>query len=201
MTKEPSVDSDARTKSLSFIVKSSLTPGVNMNADTTQESVTVDLHVRSLAPRAGHSQQNAAIERLDDLASAGRVGEFNVHVWGHQVSLSTAAAKTDAGQFVLNRVEQFREWAKETGRSIGSFFETRRVESEIMDEEYAALVLPSLTLAEYRDGDLAFVAPCSDGGSVCTVEDRIDDLAASGVTDVLTSDEQEFPTATVEEEE
>ncbi|MFD1585748.1 HTH domain-containing protein [Halorientalis brevis] len=171
-----------------------------MNADTSQEAVTVDLHVRSLAPRAGHAQQNVAIERLDDLESADRIEAFNVHVWGHQISLSTAAANTDAGQFVLDRVEQFRSWAAETGRSVDSFFETRRVESEIMDEEYAALVLPSLTLAEYRDGDLAFVAPCSDDGSVCTVEDRIDVLAASGVTDVLQSDDPELPSAVVEEE-
>jgi hypothetical protein len=155
--------------------------------------VTVELHVRSLAPRAGHTQQEAAIERLDRLESRGRVDEFSVNVWGHQVSLSTAAARTDAGQFVLDRVEEFREWAEETGRSVDSFFETRRVSSEIMDEDFAALVLPAVTLAEYREGELSFVAPCSDGESVCTVADRIDVLAASGVTDVVDS-EQDRPT-------
>ncbi|MFB6179471.1 MAG: HTH domain-containing protein [Halorientalis sp.] len=172
-----------------------------MSTDTTREAVTVDLHVRSLAPRAGHTQQTTAIERLDDLESAGRLAAFNVHVWGHQVSLSTAAADTAAGQFVLNRVDQFREWADETGRSVDSFFETRRIESEITGEQYAALVLPSLTLAEYHDGDLAYVAPCSDGDSVCTVEDRIDTLAASGVTDIIGSDDRLLSATVAEEEE
>ncbi|WP_136717174.1 HTH domain-containing protein [Halorientalis salina] len=172
-----------------------------MNADTTPEAVTVDLHVRSLVPRAGHTQQNAAIERLDDLESAGLLGAFNVHVWGHQVSLSTAAAQTDAGQFVLDRVERFREWADETGRSIDSFFETRRVESELRNEEYAALVLPSLTLAEYHDDELAFVAPCSDGDAVCTVEDRVDALAARSSVDTVRADDQTEPAVVAEEEE
>ena len=171
-----------------------------MSGDTPRETVTVDLHVRSLAPRGGRAQQNAVIEQLDALESAGRIEEFSVHVWGRQVSLSTAAANTDAGQFVLDRVDQFREWAAETDRSIDSFFETRRVKSEVMDEEYAALVLPALTLAEYRDGDLAYVAPCSDDGTVCTVEDRIDALAASGVTDVLEPEEATAPGIVAEEE-
>lgn len=147
-----------------------------MRLDSTQET-TVELYVRSLTPR-GHSQQESAIERLERLSEAGVLSEFAVEVWGRQVDLSGAAARTDAGQFVLDRVEQFREWARRTGRSVDSFFETRSVESSIRDQEYAALVLPELTLAEYRGGELAFVAPCSDGDAVCTVGDRIDDLEA-----------------------
>lgn len=172
-----------------------------MNTDVTQDAVSVDLHVRSLAPRAGHAQQNAVIERLDELESAGQIDEFTVNVWGRQVSLSTAAAKTDAGQFVLNRVDQFREWARESGRSVDSFFETRRVQSSITDEQYAALVLPALTLAEYHDGELAYVAPCSDGDTVCTVADRIDVLEASGVTDIVETDDQRHSRRLIAEEE
>jgi DNA-binding Lrp family transcriptional regulator len=160
-----------------------------MTTQTTQEQVTVDLHVRSLTPRGGHGQQEAVIERLERLADTGQIDEFTVDVWGRQVSLSTAAARTDRGQSVLNRVEAFREWADETGRSINSFFETRRVSSEVTEESYVALVLPLFTLAEYRDGDLAYVAPCSSGENVVTVTDRLDALEAeSAVTETVEAD-------------
>ncbi|WP_336002138.1 HTH domain-containing protein [Halorientalis halophila] len=147
-----------------------------MTTETQQERVTVDLHVRSLTPRGGPGQQEAVIERLEELVESGHVDEFSLDVWGRQVSLSTAAARTDAGRDVLNRVEAFRDWAAETDRSVDSFFETRRVSSTVTDENYVALVLPRVTLAEYRDGDLAYVAPCTDGEDVCTVLDRLDAL-------------------------
>lgn len=174
---------------------------VTMTTDRDQGRVRVELHVRSLAPRAGQRQQDSVIERLDRLESGGLVDEFSVDVWGRQVRLSSAAAQTDAGRFVLDRVDAFREWADDTGRSVASFFETRRVESAITDEEYVALVLPSLTLAEYRDGDLAYVAPCTDGDEVTTVADRLDVLAASPgtISDVTEDLAQPIPTEIEEE--
>jgi hypothetical protein len=147
-----------------------------MTTEITAERVTVDLYVRSLTPRAGNGRQDAVIERLERLADTGQIDEFSLDVWGRQVSLSTAAARTDAGRNVLDRVEEFRDWAAETDRSISSFFETRRVSSQVTDESYVALVLPMLTLAEYHDGELAAVAPCTDGDGVCTVPDRLDRL-------------------------
>jgi hypothetical protein len=170
-----------------------------MTSDRDHDRVRVELHVRSLAPRAGRRRQNAVIDRLDDLESAGRIDEFAVDVWGRQVGLSSAAARTDAGRFVLDRVAEFREWADETGRSVASFFETRRVDSELSGDQYTALVLPSLTLAEYRGGDLAHVAPCSDGGEVTTVSDRIDVLAATSGTVSQPTDRQPI-SAEAEEE-
>jgi hypothetical protein len=158
-----------------------------MTSEDAPTPVTVELHVRSLAPQGGRDQQESAIERLDRLATDGRIDEFSVDVWGQQVSLSTASARTDAGRAVLDRVEAFREWADETGRSVESFFETRRVASEITDQQYVSLVLPTLTLAEYRDGDLSFVAPCSDGGTVTTVTDRIDGYESGDVSPMDTN--------------
>jgi hypothetical protein len=172
-----------------------------MTTDRDQGRVRVELHVRSLAPRAGGHRQERVIDRLDRLEAAGHIDEVTVDVWGRQVSLSSAAARTDAGRYVLDRVASVREWADETGRSVASFFETRRVESEITDEEYVALVLPTLTLAEYRDGDLAHVAPCSDGGEVTTVSDRLDVLAAGTSTLAGTTDEPARPAPTEIEEE
>jgi acyl dehydratase len=150
-----------------------------MTAEREQGRLRVELHVRSLAPRAGKRQQERIIDRLGRLASAGRIDELSVDVWGRQVDPSSAAAQTDAGRYVLDHVDAFRAWAEETGRSVESFFETRHVDSAITDEQYSALVLPTLTLAEYRDDELAYVAPCRDGDEITTVADRLDVLADS----------------------
>ncbi|WP_246983860.1 HTH domain-containing protein [Halorientalis marina] len=171
-----------------------------MTTDRDQGGIRVELYVRSLAPRAGRRQQNSVIDRLEDLESAGRIDEFTVDVWGRQVGLSSVSARTGAGQFVLDRVASFREWADETGRSVASFFETRRVDSRVTGDKYTALVLPSLTLAEFRDGELAHVAPCSDGDEVTTVADRVEALAANGGTISDPADERTRVPAEIEEE-
>lgn len=172
-----------------------------MTTDSDHGRLRVELHVRSLAPRAGHRQQERVIDRLEELESNGQVDEFSIDVWGKQVGLSSAAARTDAGRFVLDRVESFREWAAENGCSVESFFETRHVTSQVTDEQYTALVLPSLTLAEYRDGDLSYVAPCSDDGDATTVHDRLDVLDASSSTVTSTTEDGAHPVLTEMEEE
>lgn len=143
--------------------------------ETTQH-MTVELYVRSLTSWAGRPQQEAVINRLERLNATDGIDEFTVHVWGQQVPLSTT---TDAGQSVLDRVAEFREWAADTGRSLDRAFRTRQVDSEFVDEQYETLVLPMVVLAEYQDDDLRYVAPCSENGEVCTVRDRLDQLTTS----------------------
>lgn len=140
----------------------------------------MELFVRSLAPRATGGRLEELIEHLESLETRGRIQGFEVHVWGARIDRTSAAARTEFGQFVTERVEAFSEWACETDRSLGSFFEEEPVESAITDEEYSATTLPTATLAEYVDGDLSFVAPCSDGESMHTVEDRLEALRSDG---------------------
>lgn len=153
-----------------------------MNVIETPQGRRLDLYVRSLSPSGARAHQEAVLDRLTRLEAAGHIAGFTVHVWGKQVNTTTAAARTDAGRFILDRVSEFREWARRNGRSLGSFFETRDVASTITGEEYTTLVLPTMTLAEYRDGTLDFVTPCTDGEVVYTVHDRLDRLDA-GDTD------------------
>lgn len=141
---------------------------------------TVELFVRSLTPRATRGRLEELIEHLETLETRGRVQAFEVHVWGSRIDRTSAAARTEVGQFVTERVEAFSEWACETDHSLGSFFEEEPVESAITDEEYTVTTLPTATLAEYVDGDLSFVAPCSDGESMYTIEDRLDALRNDG---------------------
>jgi hypothetical protein len=146
---------------------------------------TVELYVRSLAPRGAHRQLEELLEKLESLQARGDVVEYSVHVWGARIDPTSAMAETDAGQFLRERVRAFSEWASENGYSTGSFFEAEPIESTITGEEYAAMTLPTATLAEYVDGELAFVTPCTNGETVYTTADRLEalsgnDLASKG---------------------
>lgn len=140
----------------------------------------MELFVRSLAPRASHDRQESLVERLEALAAAGEVGDYTVRVWGSRVDLSSAAVETGVGRFVRERVETFRSWRADNGLSTRPFFQEESVESTITDEDYTAVTLPTATLAEYVDGELDFVTPCTDGDTVLTVGDRIEQLERQG---------------------
>jgi hypothetical protein len=142
----------------------------------------VELFVRSLSP-ADRSPTETQLHRLRRLADEDAV-DLSVSVWGREVGLSTTAARTDAGEFVLDRVAAFREWADAHDVCVETFFETREVDSGLTGESYTALVLPVVCLAEYRDDEVHHVAPYTTGSAVHTVADRISALeTASDVPD------------------
>lgn len=144
------------------------------------ENRTVELYVRSLAPRAAHGRLENLLEQLDTLESREQILEYTVHVWGSRIDPKSTAARTEAGKFVTERVDAFTEWARENGLSMGSFFDEKPVRSSITGEEYTATMLPTAALAEYVDDELAFVTPCSDGETVWTVADRLEALESNG---------------------
>ncbi|MFB6307955.1 MAG: HTH domain-containing protein, partial [Haloarculaceae archaeon] len=87
----------------------------------------------------------------------------------------------------------FKQWALSNNVSLESFYQTRPVDSEVTDSPRTAMTLPVMGLAEYADGELVHVAPCTKGDTVHTIMDRLDRLEA-GEPSAL---EQESTTATV----
>lgn len=159
-----------------------------MTSDTISESDTsdrrADLYVRSLSYPAAYSQQECLVDRLSELERDGVISGFDLHVWGKQLVLSEAVARTETGRRLLDRFNRFHQWAEAYSRPIGSFFEFKEIQSELTGDEYTAVVFPVAVLAEYVDDELVFVAPCSVDGAVCSIDDRLDDLAA-GRTDTV----------------
>lgn len=141
-------------------------------------AVSVELYVRSLAPRAARDRLERVVARLTSLAETDRIEDVSVRVTGKAVPATPADAVTDYGAFLCNRVAVFREWADLTDHSIDARFERRTVHSAFTGDEYDAVVWPELVLAEYVSGDLRFVAPCERGEESVTVEDRLVALEA-----------------------
>lgn len=139
--------------------------------------VTAELYVRSLRPRANYERQRRAIARLDALADGGPVDDYDVHVTGRAIPASQQDAVTEFGSHLLNRVADFEEWATRHDRPLATPIERRSVSSAFTGEDYDALVLPELLLAEYEDGALRFVAPSGTGEASVSVQDRLAELA------------------------
>jgi len=164
------------------------------------ENLRVELGVRSLAPAGRKRQQDAVIRCLEDLERDGVVEEFSVSVRGRRLGLDGAGARTGAGEELLATVERFEQWADRNDLSIGAFFETKRIRSELSGEDYRALELPAMTLAEHVDDRLRWVSPCLDPATdtVYTVEDRIETLSTTAEDLAV---EASSPTATPVPEE
>jgi hypothetical protein len=134
---------------------------------------TVEVCVRSLSDDV----QPLLDETLRRLRAADDVETVEVSVWGRSFDPTGPAAATGPGRALADRLEAFRRWADENGASFGPFFRPNTV-CRLTGETCTRVDLPTVVLAEYRDGDLAFVAPCRLGDRYYSVLDRAGRLAA-----------------------
>ncbi|WP_324663896.1 HTH domain-containing protein [Haloarcula sediminis] len=138
----------------------------------------VELYVRSMLPDGAGSRQESVLDKLDELEREDEIAGYNVVVWGKQIAPESAAAGTEEGRYILNRVAEFKQWALSNNVSLESFYQRTDVDSEAADSPFEAMVLPVMGLAEYDGDELAHVAPCTDGETVHTIADRLERLEA-----------------------
>ncbi|MBX0295106.1 HTH domain-containing protein [Haloarcula nitratireducens] len=142
----------------------------------------MELYVRSLLPDGYHQRQTELEERVSGLVESGHASDRSVHVWGKQAPATREATTTDVGQFVLERVELFREWAAVNDRSLAPAFEVREVDNRLTDDHYRAIRFPTALLAEFRGDALTCVTPHADEDGVTTITDRLASLEAENHT-------------------
>lgn len=149
--------------------------------DTRDSSgVRLEFCLRSLLPPGAAPQQERVIQRLEALEAAGRIDSFDIVLWGGRLGVSTAAARTETGREIHDRIDACIEWAAANGRTFRSCFEAVEYDQTITGESYTAIELPQMTLIEYADDEIRHVAPCTDGTTVYDVSDRLDALEAAG---------------------
>jgi hypothetical protein len=147
-----------------------------------QRGVHAELYVRSLAPRAGTETQTAVLETLQRLSDRDTLAGYELYVCGGQLPARPAETETAYGQYLLDRIAVFSEWARRNDCSLGPLFDRKTVDSSITGTTREVITVPLLALAEYEGGDLRFVTPCSLDGDLVTVRDRLEDLLAGGDT-------------------
>lgn len=147
-----------------------------MQESAPSDPIRLELYVRTMSPPGARARQEDVIGRLHRLEDADHVADTHVQVWGRQIDPTTNAAETDQGQFVLNRIAEFKQWALANNTTLDAFYETREQSSSITGEEYTTIVLPKMGLAEYHGPELAQVTPCAERDGVYTVTDHLDDV-------------------------
>jgi hypothetical protein len=141
--------------------------------DARESPPRVELYVRSLEPSEARDEQERVIERLRELDDEGRIRAAETVLCGECVCPMSAGSDGDIGSHLLRRYEAFKDWATNHGRTLAGF-EERHTESVLTGTTLTELVFPRLTLAEYRDGRLSYVAPSTDGTETTTVADRLE---------------------------
>ncbi len=146
----------------------------------------IELFARSSLPAVASRRRDQIAGRLKQLATDGHVTDVTIETWEKKVPL---AGDHDE----LTEYDRFRDWADETGVSLGPFFDTRMCYSMETGDRGEWLVLPAFCLAVYRDGDLDAVYPHSTNDGSRSVLDCLNAIeAAPGrVTDPLEPDEAE----------
>lgn len=143
---------------------------------STGDDINLELYVRTLTPPGARSRQEDVLERLEHVEEADPVDDVFVKVWGKQIDPTTRAADTDQGQFILNRIAEFQQWALANNTTLESFYQTHEQSSSITGEDHTTIVLPKIGLAEYHGNELHQVSPCTQNDGVFNVGDHLEDL-------------------------
>lgn len=133
----------------------------------------VEVYLRSLAPTTARDEQERVLARLERLEARGDVAGYSVELCGECVCRSSVAARSTVGRRLLERYEQFAAWAAERDRELVGF-DRLDTTSLLTGTEVTGVVFPRLTVAEFRDGELDFVAPSTNGTATTTVLERLE---------------------------
>jgi len=166
-----------------------------MKSGATTDPIRLEFYVRTLSPPGATTRQEAIIDRLERFDEAGHVADYHVKVWGKGIDPTTKAAETEQGEFILNRIAEFQQWALANNTTLESFYQTRRQSSSITGEEHTKIVLPKMGLAEYHGSELQQVSPCTEGDDVLRVIDHLDDLEQRVTTDTAATNSVLTPVA------
>jgi hypothetical protein len=139
----------------------------------------IELYLRSLAPTTARKTQDAVIERLRQLDDRGRIRGFDVVLCGDCICPRSATADTPTGERLLEKYEALEAWATARDRELVGF-EERDLNGVLTGTSITGIVFPQIVLGEFRDGDLSYVAPSTDGTRHVTVRDRLETLAGPG---------------------
>ncbi|MFC7045709.1 HTH domain-containing protein [Halobacteriaceae archaeon GCM10025711] len=95
---------------------------------------------------------------------------YNVESWPSRATLA------DEKLPVVATFERFEDWADEEGVSIRPAFDVHTHHCGFTGDESEVLITPSICLAVRDEDELQGVYPCSEDGTVCTVDDVLASL-------------------------
>ncbi len=141
------------------------------------DDVRVTVFTRSIGDARAPGTRPGVVERLDELEEADRVDGYSVSVWGDTICPGSRCAETGVGRYVLDQIDAFHEWERETP-GVELPFERRTVSTLATEATREVLRPPETCLAVRVDGELGSVLPLRFDDCAVSVHDYLDLLAA-----------------------
>nr|WP_254523880.1 HTH domain-containing protein [Natrinema caseinilyticum] len=82
----------------------------------------------------------------------------------------------DTGPSVSEIFETFQSWADRAGYTLRPAFKEHQTPSRLGHDAMSEIRVPVVCVAVYENGDLRYVAPCSDGERIHTVDECLSAL-------------------------
>ncbi|THE63266.1 hypothetical protein D8Y22_19065 [Salinadaptatus halalkaliphilus] len=139
-------------------------------------SRTVELWIRGCTSPAPDSNQERALDTLEQLDERGVVEGVTVGVWGDTFESSSLSEQVSQLERIQSRLEAFEAWAAENDRRLEPCFRRRQTHSQLTGANREVWRLPAVALAEFDGDDLVHVAPCRDGDRTVDIFDRLEVL-------------------------
>jgi len=136
----------------------------------------VKLFVRADPEVGAEGAKSSAVDRLTSLEREGAIDRFDCVAWGSTFRPEGPLEGTDYHAQIRETIDAVEEWASTNGASVEATFRRQEVDCAFTGETYEVVSLPTLCLAEYREGELDGVYPCHDGDRLCPVADFFDEL-------------------------
>ncbi len=131
-----------------------------------------------IRPGAREDEASRLVTRAKALESDGCVEAVEVREWEahHDLSSRLHSHREREARVAL---QAFKRWAWQHGSELVGFGERRRAGRGRMGAEYVTQRVPTVLLAEYRDGVLVNVTPCDHERRARCVSERLERLESA----------------------
>jgi len=139
----------------------------------------LELYVRSLAPRTAIRPHIERIQTLETLAADDLVSEYTIHVIGDGIIHEEDYEGIPVAQHLTQRLAEIEAWAEENDASIPGIRTTTVSETRFNDMEYTVTMIPHKMVLEYTGGQLRFCSPAITDGELFSVDEHLADIRTS----------------------
>ncbi|QSG05378.1 HTH domain-containing protein [Halapricum desulfuricans] len=144
----------------------------------------LELYVRSLAPRTAIRPHLDRIQTLEALAADGLVSEYTIHVVGDGIIHEGDYEEVPIAQHLTERLAEIEAWTEEHDASVPGIRTTTVSETRFNDMEYTVTMVPHKMVLEYTGGQLRFCSPAVTDGQLFSVDEHLADIrTAAGYSD------------------
>ncbi|WP_340681224.1 HTH domain-containing protein [Natrinema gelatinilyticum] len=155
------------------------------------QPILIEVFLRSRASADTVEMLRETVTRLHRLEKRHGCIDVRVRTWS---SVRPAIERlADTGPSVSRIVETFQSWADRAGYTLRPAFTEHQTPSRLGHDAMSEIRVPVVCVAVYEDGDLQYVAPCSDGDRIHTVDECLSMLEDDETDPVSDQDDPSEP--------